>query len=87
MAPSRQEVEVLCPRCKVPMNFYSTSERSSKGNESVIRVTRYYKCPVCGRTIVSEELTIRVSDGGATITRRSNGLDKVAIIRPLTIRT
>ncbi len=50
---------VLCPRCKVPMIYTMEAEKS--GAER--RITRYYKCPVCGTKIIVEKLVVRIVDG------------------------
>ncbi|MFP3172672.1 MAG: hypothetical protein RXQ79_06455 [Acidilobus sp.] len=81
MGAAGTEIEVLCPKCKVPMNFYSRTERTSKSDGVEVKVTRYYKCPVCGRTVIDEELLIRHSQDGVSITVKHNGLRKGAIIR------
>ncbi|MGC9112478.1 hypothetical protein [Acidilobus sp.] len=75
------EIEVLCPRCKVPMNFYSRTERTSRTDGTEINIVRYYKCPVCGKTIIDEELLVRQTAEGVKITVKHNGLKKTAIIR------
>ncbi len=75
------DIEVLCPRCKVPMNFYSRTERTSKSDGLEIKVTRYFKCPVCGRSIVDEVLEAKVTSDGLRVTSKHNGLEKLAIVR------
>jgi len=76
------EVEVLCPRCRVPMNYYSRTEKSSRSSGSTeIKVTRFYKCPVCGRTVIDEELLLRETPEGIVVTARRNGLEKLAIVK------
>ncbi len=50
---------VLCPKCKVPMIYTMEAEKS--GTER--RITRYYKCPVCGTKIIVEKLVVRIVDG------------------------
>ncbi len=80
MPSDGNEIEVLCPKCKVPMNFYSRTERSTKSGSVETKIVRYYRCPVCGRVIVDEELTIRIGPDGASIVNKHNGLSKSAII-------
>jgi uncharacterized protein YbaR (Trm112 family) len=61
---------VLCPKCKVPMVYLMEAEKS--GSEK--RITRYYKCPVCGTKIITEKLIVRVIDGHYKILRiNTNG--------------
>jgi len=50
---------VLCPKCKVPMIYTMEAEKS--GTER--RITRYYRCPVCGTKIIVEKLVVRIVDG------------------------
>lgn len=79
------EIEVLCPRCKVPMNYYSRTEKTSKASGgSEVKVTRFFKCPVCGKVIVDEELVLRDAGDGLVITARRNGLAKIALVRKVT---
>lgn len=63
------------------MNFYSRTERTSRSDGAEISIVRYYKCPVCGRTIVDEELLVKQTSEGLKITVKHNGLKKTAIIR------
>ncbi len=82
---SNDEIEVLCPRCKVPMNYYSRTEKTSKASGgSEIKVTRFFKCPVCGKVVIDEELVLRDTGDGLAITARRNGLAKVALVRRVT---
>ncbi|MGC9210067.1 MAG: hypothetical protein ACP5FT_02225 [Acidilobus sp.] len=76
------EIEVLCPRCRVPMNYYSRTEKSSRASGGAeVKVTRFFKCPVCGKVIVDEEIVLRQTDEGLVINSKRNGLAKVAIVR------
>ncbi len=76
------EVEVLCPRCRVPMNYYSRTEKTSRASGGTeIKVTRFFKCPVCGKVIVDEEIVLRDSGDGFVITAKRNGLAKTAFVR------
>ncbi len=47
--------EVLCPRCRIPMDYVSESERM--GNER--RITRYYVCPACRTKVLDERIVVR----------------------------
>ncbi len=60
---------VICPKCKVPMIYLMEAEKS--GSER--RITRYYKCPVCGTKIVVERLIVRLVDGHYKIYRVNTG--------------
>ncbi|MCE4601587.1 MAG: hypothetical protein F7C08_01845 [Desulfurococcales archaeon] len=54
---------VLCPRCRIPMEYTLETEKSSNGHR---RLIRYYKCPACGTQITDEIITIE-SNGSAEI--------------------
>ncbi|MCE4608129.1 MAG: hypothetical protein F7B61_04125 [Caldisphaeraceae archaeon] len=68
---------ILCPRCKVPMDYLSETEKSISGNRRVTKITRYYKCPVCGRRILDEVLTIKNNGDGIIIESHTNGARKI----------
>ncbi len=46
---------VLCPKCKIPMEYTLETEKSSNG---VRRLIRYYKCLACGTRIIDEVIII-----------------------------
>ncbi|MGC9071992.1 MAG: hypothetical protein ACP5HK_04775 [Acidilobus sp.] len=76
------EIEVLCPRCRVPMNYYSRTEKTTRASGGAeIKVTRFFRCPVCGRVIVDEEIMLMETDEGLVISSKRNGLAKLAIVR------
>ncbi len=60
---------VLCPRCKVPMVYMIESEKS--GSER--RITRYYRCPVCGTKIIAERFLVRIINSHYKIFRLNGG--------------
>jgi len=68
---------ILCPRCKVPMDYLSETEKSISGNRRVTKITRYYKCPVCGRRILDEVLIIRNGENSIIIESHTNGARKI----------
>ena len=55
--------QILCPQCKIPMEYTLETEKSSNGTRKLIR---YYKCPACG-TQVTDEVIIIESNGNASI--------------------
>jgi len=62
--------QVLCPKCGVEMIYQIEKEKSSSGE---IRITRYYKCPVCGTKIIDERLVLRPIDGKILVFSLING--------------
>ncbi|WP_338600250.1 hypothetical protein V6M85_11595 [Sulfolobus tengchongensis] len=44
---------VICPKCKIKMDFIAESE-STDGTRKVIRY--YYRCPVCGSRILDSSI-------------------------------
>ena len=58
------EEGVLCPRCRVPMDYVSESERM--GSER--RITRYYVCPACRTKMLDERIVVRVDTTKVIIT-------------------
>jgi len=56
---------VLCPQCKIPMEYTLETEKSSNGSR---RLVRYYKCYVCGSRIIDETIQIEY-----------NGSDKILV--------
>jgi uncharacterized protein YbaR (Trm112 family) len=71
------KLEILCPRCKVPMDYLSETEKESNSNGKSIKITRYYKCPVCGRRIIDETLIIRDDGTNTIIESHTNGARKL----------
>ena len=71
--------EVLCPRCRVPMDYLIELEKLASGER---RITRYYKCPVCGTRIIDEKYSIRLVDGRIVITSLLNGQPRIILSRP-----
>ena len=48
---------VLCPWCRIPMDYVMESERL--GGER--RLARYYQCPACRAKILDERITIKAT--------------------------
>ncbi len=71
--------EVLCPRCKVPMDYLIELEKLASGER---RITRYYRCPVCGTRIIDEKYAVRFEDGRIVITSLLNGQPRIILSRP-----
>ncbi|AFZ70276.1 hypothetical protein Calag_0512 [Caldisphaera lagunensis DSM 15908] len=69
--------EILCPRCKVPMDYLSETEKTSNNNGRSTKITRYYRCPVCGRRIIDEVLIIKDNNTDITIESHTNGARKL----------
>jgi len=70
---------VLCPYCKVPMEYHSEVERTGERR----RVSRYYRCPVCGAKIVDDVFEVRRAPDGSLIIRHYvNGVGAVVGGRP-----
>ncbi len=71
---------LLCPVCRIPMDYAMETEKNSNGER---RITRYYKCPACGSRIIDEQLLVKtegsmvkvlvLSNGKPTIVRRALG--------------
>ena len=55
---------ILCPVCGSEMDYVIEVEKTG----SVRRITRYYRCPVCGTKIIDEKFEVRV-EGEAVIVR------------------
>jgi len=64
---SRNEA-IKCSKDGSPMIFTYESEKL-KGE--LVRVSLYYKCPICGFRKDIEELRIEKNDRGFTVTRRA----------------
>ncbi len=51
---------VLCPRCKIPMEYVSVTEKSGEG----AKILRYYRCPACHTRLIDERIdVVRVDEG------------------------
>ncbi|MDP8002830.1 MAG: hypothetical protein ACP5I6_02170 [Caldisphaera sp.] len=70
-------VIMLCPRCNVPMDYLSETEKITNGNNKISKVTRYYRCPVCGRRIIDETLIIKDNGNQIIIESHTNGARKI----------
>jgi len=70
---------ILCPRCKVVMEYLIEVEKLASGER---RVTRYYRCPVCGTKIIDEKYAIRPENGMIRIISLTNGEKRVIMARP-----
>ncbi|MCE4621257.1 MAG: hypothetical protein F7B95_02300 [Desulfurococcales archaeon] len=62
--------DVLCPRCKINMDYYIERERLGNGER---RITLYYKCPACNLMLVDERIAIKIDKSGAYIEIRKDG--------------
>ncbi len=56
------------------MVFMVEKERNGKGET---RITRYYRCPVCGTKVVFERLVIRPVNGKFVVLSLLNGREEV----------
>lgn len=74
---ARWRLEVLCPKCKVGMDYMSEVE---KGDE--VRISRFYRCPVCGFRVLDERIVVRHSSEVVVleVTRSTSK-------KPITIKT
>lgn len=72
-----RRVEVMCPKCKVPMDYLSETEKTSNNSGKTIKITRFYKCPVCGRRVIDEVLTIKDDGINTIIESHTNGARKL----------
>lgn len=70
---------ILCPKCKIPMEYTLETEKSSNGHR---RLIRYYKCPACGTQVVDEVITIEIN-GSASILLRISDEKKTIIKRSI----
>ena len=59
---STRRFEILCLRCKTSMDYMSEVERGGE-----VRVSRFYRCPVCGFRVLDERVTIRRSEDGLVL--------------------
>ncbi len=71
--PSIKETLPACPKCGATMTFLVEKERSN----GTTKVTRYYKCPVCGTKVIFEQFLVRRVDGVIRITWLTNGNPKI----------
>ena len=56
------------------MVYLVAKERNGKGET---RITRYYKCPVCGTKVVSEKLLLKPYDGKIQVFTLLNGKKQI----------
>ncbi len=68
-----------CPICKVPMMYLMEKEKKSSGE---IRITRFYRCPVCGTKIIDERLLLKPVNGSIVVYSLSNGEKQIIYSRP-----
>jgi len=57
-----RRIEILCLRCKTSMEYVSEVERGSE-----VRISRFYRCPLCGFRILDERVTIKRSEDGLVL--------------------
>jgi predicted RNA-binding Zn-ribbon protein involved in translation (DUF1610 family) len=53
-----------CPRCGTPMIYLVEKEKNGKGEA---RITRYFRCPVCGTKIIDEVIMLRPVNGSIQV--------------------
>ncbi|MCE4598823.1 MAG: hypothetical protein F7C81_01320 [Desulfurococcales archaeon] len=73
---------MLCPVCKIPMDYAMETEKNSNGER---RITRYYLCPACGTRVIDEQLLITIEENTVKVLVLGNG--KQTIIRRITSST
>ena len=59
-----QDRIVSCPKCGAPMIYHAEKEKNSRGET---RITKYFRCPVCGTKIIDEKLLIKPVNGSLKI--------------------
>ena len=72
--------EVLCPHCKIAMEYVTETERLG----GVVRITRYYRCPACGTKLLDQKVTVK-RDAGAilvSVTSYDGKKPVIAVARP-----
>ncbi len=57
--------QVLCPRCRIPMEYMFETERYSDGSR---RLMRYYRCPACGTKVIDEQAVVSNHNGVIRVT-------------------
>ncbi|MEB3787665.1 MAG: phage terminase large subunit family protein [Desulfurococcales archaeon] len=57
--------QVLCPRCRIPMEYMFETERYSDGSR---RLVRYYRCPACGTKVIDEQAIVSNHNGVVRVT-------------------
>ena len=69
---------VLFPRCRIPMEYMSVTEKDSRG----ARILRYYKCPACHTRVVDERIEVRREGGSVKLVIVSDGKTIISVARP-----
>ena len=69
---------VLCPRCKIPMEYVSVTEKGSEG----ARILRYYRCPACHTRLIDERIDVVRVDGGFKVRIVVDGKTVISVARP-----
>ncbi|MEM1758671.1 MAG: hypothetical protein QXJ65_04720 [Acidilobaceae archaeon] len=72
-------VRVLCPRCKVDMDYISETVKSNSG---IKQLFRYYRCPACSYRLLDEKLSVNVN-GESLIIVFSMGSKRLLVIENL----
>jgi len=70
--------QMVCPYCKVPTEYYVEVEKT-RGRR---RITRYYRCPVCGAKIIDEIIEVEETSEGVVVRVLTNGVKKIVGGRP-----
>jgi predicted RNA-binding Zn-ribbon protein involved in translation (DUF1610 family) len=55
---------VHCPRCGAVMVYLVEKEKNGKGEA---RITRYFRCPVCGTKVVDEIVLVKPQNGSIQV--------------------
>lgn len=69
---------ILCPRCKIPMEYVSVTEKSSSG----AKILRYYRCPACHTRLIDERIDVVRVDGGYRVKVVADGKTIITVVRP-----
>lgn len=69
---------VLCPRCRIPMEYMSVTEKDSRG----ARILRYYRCPACHTRVVDERIEVKKERELIKLVIISDGKTIISIARP-----
>ena len=65
-----------CPKCGSPMVYLVERERNTRGET---RVTRYFRCPVCGTKVIDQQLLIKSENGTIRIISLINGSRRIVV--------
>jgi DNA-directed RNA polymerase subunit RPC12/RpoP len=73
-----------CPKCGALMAYLVEKEKNGKGE---IRITRYYRCPVCGTKVIDERILVKPVDGKIQVFSLTNGKRQIiySVRKPLRV--